>query len=92
MTKPEDEAGVLQVTLDRFNNQRLPRALKLKEQVDRGEKLYDVDIKFLADVAADMHTLKGFLARHPEYEPLVVKGISLYTEITEKAIANEKAG
>jgi hypothetical protein len=92
MTKPEDEAGVLQATLDRFNNHRLPRALALKEQVDRGEKLYDVDIKFLADVAADMHTLKGFLGRHPEYEPLVVKGISLYTEITEKAIANEKAG
>jgi hypothetical protein len=92
MTTPEEEAGVLQATLDRFNNLRLPRALALKEQVDRGEKLYDVDIKFLADVAADMHTLKGFLGRHPEYEPLVVKGIGLYTEITEKAIANEKAG
>jgi hypothetical protein len=92
MIKPEDEAGVLQATLDRFNNVRLPRILALKEKVDRGEKLADFEVKFLADVAADMHTLKGFLERHPEYESLVVKGISLYTEITEKAIANEQAG
>jgi hypothetical protein len=92
MITPEEEAGVLQVTLDRFNNVRLPRALALKDKVDRGETLDETEVKFLADVAADMHTLKGFLGRHPEFEPLVVKGIGLYTEITEKAIANEKAG
>ena len=92
MIKPEEEAGVLQVTLDRFNNVRLPRALALKEKVDRGEKLDETEVKFLAEVAADMHTLKGFLDRHPEYEPMVVKAIGLYDEITQKAIANEQAG
>jgi hypothetical protein len=92
MIKPEDEAGILQVALDRFNNLRLPRALALKDKVDRGEKLDEFEIKFLAEVAADLHTLKGFLERHPEYESLVVKGIGLYTEITEKAIANEQGG
>ncbi|NJD26035.1 MAG: hypothetical protein FIB06_11590 [Betaproteobacteria bacterium] len=92
MIKPEEEAGVLQATLDRFNNLRLPRALALKDKVDRGDKLDETEVKFLADVAADLHTLKGFLERHPEYEQLVVKGIGLYTEITEKAIANEQAG
>jgi hypothetical protein len=92
MIKPEEEAGVLQVTLDRFNNLRLPRALALKDKVDRGEKLDETEVKFLADVAADLGTLKGFLERHPEYEALVVKSIGLYNEITEKAIANEQAG
>jgi hypothetical protein len=92
MIKPEEEAGVLQVTLDRFNNVRLPRALALKDKVERGEKLDETEVKFLADVAADLHTLKGFLERHPEYESLVVKGIGLYTEITAKAIVNEQAG
>jgi hypothetical protein len=92
MIKPEEEAGVLQATLDRFNNLRLPRALALKEKVDRGERLDDTEVKFLAEVAADLHTLKGFLERHPEYEPLVVKAIGLYEEITQKAIANEQPG
>lgn len=92
MIKPEDEAGILKVTLDRFNNLRLPRALALKEKVERGEKLHESEVKFLAEVAADLHTLKGFLERHPEYEPLVVKAIGLYEEITQKAIANEQAG
>jgi hypothetical protein len=42
-------------------------------------------------VLGDIHTIKGLVDRHPEYESLVVKGMQLYTEITTKALANEKA-
>ncbi|MDP3537637.1 MAG: hypothetical protein Q8S26_02920 [Azonexus sp.] len=89
MTMNSDDAGVVQVLLDRFNNQRLPKALAMKARVDAGETLQPFEVDYLADVLADVRSIKALVERHPEYEALVVKGIGLYKEITEKALANE---
>jgi hypothetical protein len=90
MTDATNDAGVIQVLLDRFANQRLPRALAMKTKVDGGERLEQFEVDYLADVLSDIHTIKGLVDRHPEYESMVVKGMQLYTEITTKALANEK--
>lgn len=90
MSENENDAGVIQVLLDRFNKQRLPRALEMKEKVNRGEVLDDDEVTYLAAVFEDIRNLKPLLDRHPEYEPLVVKGIALYQEISEQALANAK--
>ena len=89
MTNETNDAGVIQALLDRFNSQRLPRAMELRQKVEAGGRLENFEIDYLADVLADIRSLKGLLDRHPEYEPLVIKGMNLYTEITEKAVANE---
>lgn len=91
MTNATNDAGVIQVLLDRFNTQRYPRALELKAKVARGEKLEAFEVDYLADVLADIHSIRALLDRHPEYEALVVKGIGLYKEITEQALANESS-
>lgn len=91
MANTTNDAGVIQVLLDRFNTQRYPRALELKARVDRGEKLEAFEVDYLADVLADIHSIRALLDRHPEYEALVVKGMQLYKEITEKALANESS-
>jgi len=91
MTNPVDDAGVIQVLLYRFNEQRLPRALLMKEKVDRGETLEKFEVDSLADILTDVRALHPLLERHPEYEELISKALSLYKEITEKALANEKA-
>ena len=41
------DKGVAQVLLMRLENERLPYALKLKDKVDRGERLSDYDTQFL---------------------------------------------
>lgn len=89
MTSQTDDAGVIQVLLDRFNEQRLPRALQMKEKVERGETLEKFEVDFLADVLADTRAMHALLERHPEYEEIVTKALNLYREITEKALANE---
>src|SRR5262245_36612538 len=84
------DAGTVQVLLHRLNNERLPYALKLKERVDRGERLNDFDMQFLGRVFEDAGAAQNLAARHPEFQPLVAQLTSLYGEITRKALENEE--
>ena len=90
MSESSMDAGMIQTLLDRLNKQRLPRALAMKEQVNRGERLTDQDIQFLKLVFDDAGVARGLADRHPEFQPLVARLISLYNEITSKALANEQ--
>ena len=90
MTEQSEDAGVIDVLMQRLEKHRLPRALALKEKVDRGERLDDDDIAFLERVFADTSKVKPLLDKHPKYESLAVKVIQLYKSITEKALENEQ--
>lgn len=88
---PSKEMGIIMALAERFETQRLPRALALKDQVDRGERLSEQDIKFLDQVLSDAGQLRTLLDKHPEWQPLVARVMALYKEITERALANEQA-
>ncbi len=92
MNQSSQDAGVIAVLMERFEKQRLPRALSLKDKVDRGEVLDDFDLAFLEEVFADANTIKPLLDRHPDYHPLAARMMGLYKEITDKAMQNEKSG
>lgn len=91
MTESSMDTGVLQALIERFETQRLPRALTLKTKVDRGELLNDMDLAFLKQVFDDAQLINTFVHKHPEWQSLVARAIALYKEITDKALANEKA-
>jgi len=90
MAEKSEDAGLIAVLMERFESERLPRALELQEKVDQGETLNDIDIAFLEQVFADANKLGPLLERHNEYQKLVSKAVDLYTDITEKALENEK--
>ncbi len=90
MNKLSKDAGVITVLLQRLEKERLPIALTLKEKVDSGEILSDSDLAFLEKVLSDTNRIKPLIKRHPEYHSLATKLINLYSEITEKAVENEK--
>jgi hypothetical protein len=90
MTDKTKDAGLIQVLAERMENQRLPRALSLKEKVDQGETLNEFDLRFLTEVFKDAQHIQSLLQRHPEWQPLAAKMIHLYKEITDKALENEK--
>jgi hypothetical protein len=82
--------GVTLALLERFQTQRLPRALALKERIDRGGLLDEFDIAFLETVFRESASIRTLISKHPEYEPLAAKVIHLYHEITAKALENQK--
>jgi len=90
MSASQKDAGTIQAMLQRLNNQRLPRALELKERVDRGERLQEGDIDFLQRVFADANEAQAYAEKYPEYRPLLTQLISLYSAITSKALENEQ--
>ena len=90
MTKPSSEDGVILALIERFEKQRLPRLLALREKVDRGESLSGGDIKFLDKVIHDAQQSKQLIDRHPEWHKFCSMVVHLYETITEKALDNEK--
>ena len=89
MSDTSNDAGMIQVLLDRFNNQRLPRMLEIKAKAERGEKLTDYELEFLEHALSDTRSASHLLQRHPEFTDLVSRIAALYKEIATKALANE---
>ncbi len=90
MTTSEKEAGILMVLIERFEQQRLPRALDLKDKVDKGERLDEWDTAYLEEILEDAEEVKRLVDKHPEYQDLYARAVHLYKEITQKALENEK--
>jgi len=90
VTASEKEAGILAVLIERFEQQRLPRALDLKDKVDKGERLDEWDTAYLEEILEDAEEVKLLVDKHPEYQDLYARAVHLYKEITQKALENEK--
>ncbi len=91
MIESSRDTGTLTVLLQRLETQRLPRILALKEKVDRGELLSDTDIAFLEEAFSDARQIKPILDRNPKYQDLAMRVFTLYKEITDRALENEKS-
>ena len=90
MDQNEKDKGVIMVLLERFNKQRLPRALALKEKVDSGELLDDYDHKYIKELQKDSSEVMLIIERNPEYKDLAANIINLYKQIIEKDTENSK--
>jgi len=86
------DTGTAMALLERFRSQRMPRALKIKERVDQGERLEDTDLTFLKEVLESADQIKGLVDRHPEYQEIYSRSVELYHAITTQALANEESG
>lgn len=85
-----NDTAIIQVVLERFEKQRLPRIVEIKKKTDNGEILNEFEIEFLSNAIHDARALLPVLERHPEYEPLLSQVIHYYKEVTDRALENEK--
>ncbi|MGD1984168.1 MAG: hypothetical protein PVF93_09720 [Chromatiaceae bacterium] len=86
------ELGISEVLIGRFEHDRLPRILKIKEHVDQGHLLQETQILFLQQVLEDAQKNQGLVDSIPACRDLFAQVVHLYHEITEKALENESKG
>lgn len=86
----DKDRGIIHVLLNRLNEFRMPRLLKLKEQVDRGEPLSALDLEFLKRALSEGGEARRLAMRHPEYQPIVDQMARLYNEVLTKGAENER--
>jgi hypothetical protein len=84
-----DENGVSQVIIERFVKYRLPILLRIREEMDEGKVLSDGELELLNRVVQRAHQINKFVHLYPDNKELVAKVVSLFGEITSKALENE---
>ena len=90
MKKGSKDKGVIFMLLERFNKQRLPRALELKKRVDSGEQLNEFDRQLLKEVFSDANKIKQLVGRNPEYQEIYENAYNLWKGIIDKDLENQK--
>ena len=91
MDKFTKDEGIIFTLVERFETQRLPRLLEIKQHVDAGDLLSDSDLDFLKQVNKDARNNEYLAIRNPKWQELYAKAIHLHEEIVEKALDNEKS-
>jgi hypothetical protein len=90
MSMQIDDTGIIQVILERFEKQRLPRMIEIKQRLDDGNTINEFELEYLSEAVHDARALLPFLERNPEYEPLLSRVFHYYKIITDEALGNEK--
>jgi len=91
MSEVSKDVGVIAVLATRMVEERLPKALALKERIDKGGVLNDLDLAFLEQIVADAAHVRPLMEKDPRVLEVAGRMVQLYKEITEKALENEKA-
>jgi len=85
-----DEAGVSQVLIEEFVEDRLPVLLGFKAEVDAGKTLSAGEVELMSRIVEKAEDFNHFVYEFPEYEELMARLIDLYDEISQKALENER--
>ena len=83
------DVGVIQALVERFETRILPRLHDLKEKVDKGETLNDMDCEFLDRIIDDAYHNMPSTIGHQELHEFCLHVTHYYKEITDKALENE---
>ena len=89
MKEKDKDTLIIAGVMKRLNKFRLPRAMSLKEKVDRGEVLDSSDLKFLQRALADAREVDPIIERNPEYIELRDKALGLCEQILKKNTENQ---
>jgi hypothetical protein len=92
LSKEDAEEGTIAVLLKRAVEKRIPNVLAVRDRLEKGGTLSNLEITHLEEILANSRKMQEMVGRHPEYRELAAKMINLYAEITGMAVENEEKG
>ena len=92
LSKEDAEEGTIAVLLKRAVEKRISNVLAIKERLEKGGTLSNLEITHLEEILSNSRKMQEMVGRHPEYRELAAKMINLYAEITRMAVENEEKG
>lgn len=92
MSGASQKSGTIAVLAKRMTEERLPRAVAIKDKVDQGELLTDLDLAFLQQVVDDARRMGSVVKSDPRALDVAGRMLQLYREIMDKALQNEQTG
>lgn len=85
----KEHIGIIQSLVQEFEQHRLPRLFRLKDKVDSGEVINDVDLEFLCKELKDAGLAMHMTVNYPELKEYCLHMSHLYKEICDEALENE---
>ncbi|MDF2181691.1 hypothetical protein [Neptuniibacter sp. CAU 1671] len=85
----EPLSGSAAVIVLHFEEKLLPKAFDLRDRLDQGERLNDVDIAFLNQLLGQVHNLQTLAHSEPKIQRFAAGVVSLYHELTRAALINQ---
>jgi DNA-binding XRE family transcriptional regulator len=92
LSKEDAEEGTIAVLLKRAVEKRIPNVLAVRDRLEKGGTLSNLEITHLEEILANSQKMQEMVERHPEFQELAAKMINLYAEITRMAVENEEKG
>jgi hypothetical protein len=90
MRDKQTDRGIIALLMRKFEEEMLPRALKIKERLDIGDIPSEADLIFIDRALENSDEISRLAQNYPEYQKLYSQRASLCKEITEKALENVK--
>lgn len=85
----EKQQALQYVLMERTIKQRLPRVVEMKEKVDAGHLLNEMEINYLEQIISDINKNQHLAAENEELQKIVAQIIHLYSQVVAKAFENE---
>lgn len=89
MNSALDDLGVITAFLAHLEGEAIPWTLAVQAEIEAGAKLSDPDLLFFEERLDEMASLLHVIERHPEFQVVVGKMVTLYHRIIERALENQ---
>ena len=82
--------GIIQSLVQDIERHRLPRLFRIKDKLDRGEVISDIDFEYLCKEIRDAGLAMHMTVNYPELQELCLSMSHFYKELCDEALDNEQ--
>lgn len=86
----QQHIGIIQSLVQEIEQHRLPRLFRIKDKLDRGEVINDVDFECLCKDIRDAGLAMHLTVNYPELQEFCLSMSHFYKELCDEALNNQQ--